>query len=215
MEDVKPPEGVTYRQWQALETKRRIARAARRAFAGGGYAETSIEAVARESGVAPRTVYAAFGGKKQILAAICDEWLAESDVAGIAARLMSTPDPLGRLALIAQLNRRQWELGQDVVPMMEAAAASDPEVARMLATWKDQRAGMLREAVKGLAGSLRPELEWQWAATTVRALSSPDVFAELVRGEGWTPEQYEAWLVDILAVRLLAESRRDSSGEQG
>ena len=203
MSDVRPPEGVTYRQWQAQETKRRIARAARRLFASGGYAETSIEAVAREAGVASRTVYASLGGKKQVLAAICDEWLEESDVAGIAGQIMSTDDPRRRLELIARLNRRQWELGQDVVPMLEAAASSDPEVARMLAGWKEQRAAMIAEAVRGIAGHVRAGAKPGWATATVRGLSSAGVFDEVVRGEGWSPDRYEEWLAGLLVELLL------------
>ena len=205
MADVKPPAGTTYRQWQAQETKRRIARAARRLFASGGYAETSVEAVARDVGVAARTVYAAFGGKKQILAAICDDWLLESDAPTIAAEMMSTDDPPTRLRLIARLNRRQWELGAEVVPMLEAAASSDAEVARMLSTWKGERAGMIAEAVKGIQGSLRPDVSGEWASATVRALSSPDIFDELVGGEGWSPGHYEDWLTDLLTKLLLLE----------
>lgn len=203
MADVKPPEPLTYRQSQALETRRRIARAARRLFAGGGYAVTSLESVAREAGVAPRTVYASFGGKKQILAAICDGWLLESDARTIAREMLSADDPKRRLALIAHFNRRQWELGQDVVPMLEAAAASDPEVARMLAGWKEQRAAMLAEAVTAVAGSLRSDITAQWAVASVRALSSPGVFDELVRGEAWTADAYESWLTELLARLLL------------
>lgn len=203
MGDVKPAAGVTYRQWQAQETRRRIARAARRLFASGGYAETSIEAVAREAGVAARTVYASLGGKKQVLAAICDEWLAESEVATIAARIMSTADPRRRLELIAHLNRRQWEQGQDVVPMLEAAASSDPEVARMLTEWKEQRAGLVAEAVRGIGSSLAVGVEPEWAVATVRGLSSPGVFDELVGAEGWSPDRYEEWLVLLFAELLL------------
>jgi AcrR family transcriptional regulator len=128
MTEVNAVGPLSYRQRQALETRRRIAAAARRVFAGGGYAATSIEQVAREAGVAVRTVYAAFGGKKQILAAICDGWLAESGVQEVGAQVMREPDARRRLALIAHLNRRQWERGQDVVPMLEAAAASDGDV---------------------------------------------------------------------------------------
>lgn len=203
MSDVKPPEGLTYRQWQAHETKRRIARAARRLFASGGYAETSIDAVAREAGVAARTIYASMGGKKQILAAICDEWLAESDVATIGGEIMSSADPRRRLQLIAHLNRRQWELGEDVVPMLEAAASSEPEVARMLAGWKEQRAGMIAEAVRGIAGSLRRSAKLDWATATVRGLSSPGVFDELVKGEGWSADRYEEWLAWLLVELLV------------
>ena len=203
MSGVKPGAELSYRQWQALETKRRIARAARQVFAEGGYAESSVEMVAQAAGVAVRTVYAAFGGKKPILAAICDEWLAESDVAGLAGELMEEADEDRRLELIARLNRRQWELGQDVVPMLEAAAASDAEVARMLAGWKQQRAEMLGEAIRPLGPRLRGGLDWQRAAAVVRALSAPEVYSELVNGAGWSPDGYEKWLVQLLVRELL------------
>jgi AcrR family transcriptional regulator len=202
MSEVNPAQ-LSYRRWQALETKRRIARAARQVFAEGGYAESSVEMVARRAGVAVRTVYAAFGGKKPILAAICDEWLAESDVAGLGAQVMGEADDRRRLALVARLNRRQWELGQDVVPMLEAAAAADAEVARMLAGWKAHRAEMLRQAVRPLGARLRAGLDSERAAAVVRALSAPEVYSELVGGAGWTADGYEEWLAGLLARELL------------
>jgi hypothetical protein len=67
-------------------------------------------------------------------------------VADVGGRVMGETDAGRRLELIAHLNRRQWEIGQDVLPMLEAAAASDAEVARMLAGWKDVRAGGLVSA---------------------------------------------------------------------
>jgi AcrR family transcriptional regulator len=203
MSEVKPSPQLSYRQWQALETKRRIARAARQVFAEGGYAESSVEMVARTAGVAVRTVYAAFGGKKPILAAICDQWLVESDVPGLVTEVMGEADDRLRLALVARLNRRQWELGQDVVPMLEAAAAADPEVARMLAGWKQQRAQTLGEAMRPLAPRLRRGLDWARAAAVVRALSVPEIYFELVNGAGWTADAYEEWLGELLAGELL------------
>jgi AcrR family transcriptional regulator len=168
---------MPYRQRQALETKQRIAAAARRVFAAEGYAAGSIEQVAREAGVALRTVYAAFGGKKPILAAICDQWLAEAGVQEIGGEIMGEADARRRLALIAHLNRRQWEAGREVVPV--------------------------REAVRPIAGQLRPALGWEDAAATVRALSTPGLYSELVKGEGWSPDRYEEWLAAVLAHELL------------
>ena len=48
--------GSTYRQRQALQTRDRIADAARLLFARDGYSATSIDAIATEAGVAVRTV---------------------------------------------------------------------------------------------------------------------------------------------------------------
>src|SRR5438067_9997120 len=97
------------RRRQALETRRSIARAARSLFSERGYAATSIEVVAEEAGVAARTVYAIFGTKKAILAAICEEWLAEAGVMESVAEGMAERDVRRRLALVAHSSRRQWE----------------------------------------------------------------------------------------------------------
>ena len=55
----------TYRQEQAEATRVRIAEAARRLFAANGYGATSIDAIAKDAGVATRTIYSAFGTKRE------------------------------------------------------------------------------------------------------------------------------------------------------
>lgn len=62
---------------------------------------------------------------------------------------------------------------------------------------------MIADAVRAIGSSLRPDVAPEWAVATVRALSSYDVFNELVRGEGWSPERYEEWLALLLAGLLL------------
>ena len=60
------------RQRQADETRTRIAEAARKLILGQGYGAATIEAIAREAGVATPTVYAVFGSKRNILAELID-----------------------------------------------------------------------------------------------------------------------------------------------
>ncbi len=167
---------VPLRQRQALETRRAIAQAARSLFAERGYAATSIEVVAAEAGVAERTVYAIFGTKKAILGAICEEWLSEAGV--------------------------MQERG--VRAMLEGAAASDADVAKMVAAWKNDRARSFRAVVTGLESSLRPGIDGDRAGAIIRALTSAEIYSELVAGEGWTPAEYEKWLAGLLAQVLLS-----------
>jgi hypothetical protein len=54
----------------------------------------------------------------------------------------------------------------------------------MLAKWKEERARIIHAAVRPLAPALRPGLTWKEAAATVRALSAPEAYSELVKGEG-------------------------------
>lgn len=203
MTAVNPTGRIPYRQLQAEETKRRIARAARQLFAEQGYARTSIAAVAAAAGVAVRTVYAAFGTKQAILAAICDAWLAEAEVFPLSAQALAEPDAGRRLALLARLNRQQWERGTDVVALLEAAAATDGDVARMLAGWKEQRGLAQAEIVAGIAGRLADGIDVATAGAVVRGLGAAEVYRELVEGAGWSADRYEQWLAALLARELL------------
>ena len=202
MDEVKA-DRLPLRRRQALETRRSIARAARSLFSERGYAATSIEVVAEEAGVAARTVYAIFGGKKAILAAICEEWLAEAGVMQTVAEGMAEPDVRRRLALVAHSSRRQWESERGVASMLEGAAASDAEVAKMLAGWKADRVRSLHAVVEGLEGELRGGMDSRRAGAIIRALTSAEVYSELVAGEGWTADEYEQWLRALLRSVLL------------
>src|ERR1700738_4775127 len=179
MEEVKASR-IPLRRRQALETRRAIAVAARSLFAERGYAATSIEVVAEEAGVAARTVYAIFGTKKAILAGICEGWLVEAGVMETVAVGMAEPDLRRRLELVAHSSRRQWESERGVRAMLEGAAASDADVARMLAGWKNDRARSLRAVVAGVAGSLRPGIDEARAGAIIRALTSAEICSALV-----------------------------------
>ena len=210
MPDVKP-ERPSYRQRQALETRRLIARAARALFSEHGYAATSIEAVASEAGVSPRTVYASFGTKKAILGAICEEWLMEAGVMEAIAIGLADPDLGRRLALVARTSRRQWESDRGVRRMLGSAAASDADVARMIAGWTVDRARSFHQLVQGLEGQLREGIDGKRAGALIRALSAAEVYSELVDGEGWTPAAYEAWLSELLTDVMLPPADRSNS----
>ncbi len=205
----QPDAALPYRQQQALATRRRIAAAARGVFADQGYAAASIESIAREAGVATRTVYAAFGTKKNILGAVCALWLEEARVVETFARGMDEPDARKRIAAIPEANRRQWEKGIDVIRILQSAASDDASVDRMLHGWMDDRSGGVREILAGAAAAFRPGMTVDTAMALVRGLSVPELYIELV-GQGWSPDRYQAWLTELLEHQLLG--RRPTFG---
>jgi hypothetical protein len=87
--------------------------------------------------------------------------------------------------------------------MLGSAAASDADVARMIAGWTDDRARSFHQLVEGLEGQLRDGMDGKRAGALIRALSAAELYFELVRGEGWTPDEYEAWLAALLRDVLL------------
>ena len=80
----------TRRQEQARETRRHVIEAARQLFIENGYAGATIDAIAREAGVAPETIFATFGSKRAILAAVIDVAVGGDDQ---PTPLLQRPEP--------------------------------------------------------------------------------------------------------------------------
>jgi len=81
-------------------------------------------------------------------------------------------------------------------------------VAKMLAGWKSDRGRSLHAIVEGLESHLRDGIDGNQAAAIIRALTSAEVYSELVAGEGWTPAEYEKWLAGVLADLLLPPTEK-------
>ena len=196
---VKPP--ATYRRMQAQQTRDRIAEAARRLFAAGGYRATSMEAIAAEAGVAPRTVYSAFGAKREILSAICEKWLDQAQARELAGAAMAETDPRKRLRAAAHWLRTLYEAGFDVVTLFAAASDEDPETRALLRGKLAGRNEVMDAMIASLEGVLRIPIKQ--AQAIYRALAAPDVYGELVTESHWTPAAFEEWVAQTLLRQLL------------
>jgi AcrR family transcriptional regulator len=186
----------SYRQEQAAATRARIAEAARRLFATQGYGATSMEAIAAEAGVAVRTVYAAFGAKREILALICERWLEHAEARERAGAVLAEPDPRRRLRAAAAWLVHLYRAGFDVVQIFEAATDESPETRALLRSKLAGRNEVMDAMIASLAGHLgAPVGEVQ---AVFRALASPGVYQELVVDCGWSPERLADWIADAL-----------------
>lgn len=196
------PEAVkTYRQVQAEETRIRIAEAARRLFAAQGYGATSIDAIAKEAGVATRTVYSAFGTKREILSLICDRWLQEAGAIERAEQVFAIADPVDRLRGAAGWLTNLYSAGFDVVLIFEAATDESPETKALLRSKLAGRNQVMDAMIASLEDVLRVPLKQ--AQAVYRALAAPGVYQELVDESGWTPAEFETFVADSLQRQLL------------
>jgi AcrR family transcriptional regulator len=199
------------RQEQARETRRQIVAAARKLFPEYGYAGTTIEALAREAGVAPETIFATFGSKRAILDPLIDEAVGGDDQ---PIPLLQRPGPQSVLREpdpIVQVQRFAPDIASilaRVAPIFEIlrmAAKTEPDIADLLKNMLNQRLKNLSVFVEHLAahGPLRTGLGKSQAAETVWAITSPELYRLLTVDRGWSHERYVQWLGDTLTRLLL------------
>jgi len=191
----------TYRREQAAATKVRIAAAARKLFTANGYGATSIDAIAGEAGVAVRTVYTAFGTKREILSFVCEQWLERARARERAGEVLAEPDPVVRLRAAAGWLRGLYEAGFDVVLIFDGAMDESPETRQLLRAKLAGRNQVMDAMIGSLADSLRVPVAD--AQAIFRAFAASGVYQELVTEQGWTPDRFERWLADTLQAQLL------------
>lgn len=201
-----PSGGLTHRQRQAQETKDRIIAAARALMATRGWAATTIDAIAGEAGVAPQTIYAAFGNKRALLEGMRRAMLRDSKIPELMAQAAAEPDASHRLGLWAQLVRQQMETSYDVVSIHRQAAASDPKVAADYRKVLDNRARTFAEFIHDLRSDLAHGIDESTASDLLWCFSNEEIYRELVQERGWSADRYEHWLAATLVAQLITTS---------
>jgi AcrR family transcriptional regulator len=172
--------------------------AAVRLFGSAGYAGTTMEAVAAESGMSVQSVYFAFHSKAGLLQAAFDLAAAADD----ASELPSNADELLRY-LVGQACDRLVAIG----PLVLAAAAAGPgdqQAAEIRGEQERRRAQACADLVQTLrkARPLRAGVTARSAADVVFALVSPHVHALLTDARGWSQRRYVGWVSEAVAAEL-------------
>jgi AcrR family transcriptional regulator len=110
------------------EVRTAILRAAQRLFAQRGYANTTLQAIARAARVSTANVYVYFASKLDILYAIYAPWM-QARLARLAAELESVDDPRERLARVLRTLWRDIpaEQGGFANNIMQAISSMSPE----------------------------------------------------------------------------------------
>jgi AcrR family transcriptional regulator len=199
------------RRQQAADTRRDILGAAARLFAAHGFAATTMAAIAREAGVALKTVYLAFETKSGLLRELWHLLLrGDDDNAPVAERrwyqeVLEECDAARQLRLNARNSRVVKERAGPLLVVIREAAALDPETAVLWDRIQREFYANQRSIVETLdeRSALAPGLDVTRASDILWTLNHPDVWALLVGARGWTPEQYEQWFGDTSCTQLL------------
>src|SRR6266536_752346 len=163
MANVKPKRryNSSGRQAQARRNREAILDAAQRQFLAGGYAATTIAAIAAEAGVSVETIYKAFGGKPGLVRAIYQRGLTGREPIPAFQR----SDAMRERETDPRTIMRNWgvltsEVSSVVSPILllvRSAAATDPDMAALLNDSNHDRDERARHHVNlHLTRALRP-----------------------------------------------------------
>ena len=197
----------TRRRAQAAETRRQILEAAQRLFQRDGYAATTVAAIAKEAGVATKTVYLAFDTKSGVLRALWHLLLrGDEDDVPVGGRawyldLLAEPDPERRIERLARQSRLVKERSAALMEVIRRGADADADAAALWDRIQTDFHGLQRGIVETLP--LRDGLDVDQATDITWALNNPDVWQLLVVRRGWAPAQWERWFAASLRAQLL------------
>lgn len=203
------------RREQARQTRAAVVRAAHRRFLADGYASTTLVAVARDAGVSVDTVYAVFGSKRGLLAAVMDVNVGGDDQPlavldrELPQRMRAESDQRRQISLFATGMAGELERIRPLDDVLRSAAAADPDVAAARHEQNDVQRHAAMATVVGWVrarGQLRSGLDDAAAADVVWTLTSPEVHRMLLTTRGWTRSQYETWLRETLERALLPDA---------
>ena len=195
------------RRRQAEQTRARILAAARDLFRSSGYATTTIDAIASSAQVSAKTVEAAFGSKRGVLAALVDPLATAGPPRDLVDQIRAADDPRHRLRLVAELTRRSYETSLPEFELMRGAAAVAPEISAVAQQVESRRRGNQARLAAYLEerGLLRSDLAADEATDIIWTLTSYDVYRALIGERRWPPDRYQDWLAETLGATVLGD----------
>jgi AcrR family transcriptional regulator len=207
MAKVKRSYDSSRRHEQARRNRDAVLDAAERRFLTDGYGPTTIASVAGEAGVSAETVYKAFGGKAGLVTAIWERGL---EGRGPVPAPQRSDEMKAREDDPRQIIRNWGQLTTEVAPrvapillLIRTAAASDPEMARMLAATDRQRLRRMRQNAETLTGHLKEGPSRNDAAEIMWTYSSPDLYDLLVIRQRWPIGRYGRFISEAMINALF------------
>ncbi|MGH9008499.1 MAG: TetR/AcrR family transcriptional regulator [Acidimicrobiia bacterium] len=199
-------------QAEARARQQRVVDAARELFLQRGYGATTIGEIAEAADVSVPSVYAVFESKAGVLSRVVEMAITGDEAAPpvleqpAGRAILAEPDLAKRLHSIVHLLRLSHERAATLIQLVESARASDPALGRLAETIDASLRHDARVFVDAVpTKSLRRDITRQEAADLLYMICAARNWTTLVEHCGWTPDQYERWMADIIARLLFRE----------
>lgn len=173
------PYQLGIRQAQIDDVRRRVLDAARSLLSGSErYTAFTVDAVAKQAGVARATVYYQFGSKTGLLEALCD-LLAEAGRMAELPAAFTDPDAATGLEALVRSFAVFWDADRSVMRRLRALALLDPDVGAVIGERDARRMQGLGVLVGRLGRGTVPAEEVEELVRTLQTLTSFEMFDSL------------------------------------
>ncbi|MBM3911151.1 MAG: TetR/AcrR family transcriptional regulator [Thaumarchaeota archaeon] len=201
----KRPYNSEFRKKQTQKTKEQIISASRVLFESKGFENVTIEEIAQSAEVSAPTIYALFQSKLGILRSLVDGVLAHDDFEILVRKAVAEKSPAKRLALSATIARQLYDAERSQLGMIQSALVLDYELKKMEIERENRRYQRQEKSLKETIrlGGLAQGLDEKKAQDILWALTGRDIYRLLVVERGWTSDEYEKWLAQVLGKILI------------
>lgn len=173
----------------------------------------TMNAVAREAGVALDTVYESIGRKPVLVRLLVETAISGQDEAVAAAerdyvrRILAAPTASEKIAIYTDALRQILPRLAPIVVALGDAASGHPDLAAFWKEIAERRAANMRRFADDLlaTGEVRPELDRDAVADVIWSMNAPEFYTLLVGERGWSPDRFAAWLAEAWERILLAD----------
>jgi AcrR family transcriptional regulator len=191
----------------AERTRQRILEAARRLFAKDGFDKVTIAHLAAEAEVAQPTIYAVFQSKSGVLEALLRETLFGERYRELVEAALASDDSRERIRMAARIARTVFDGERREADTIRGAAALSRELKALEKRRERQRFEGQEPTIALLFEQRRfaRDLDVRRARDLLWALTGRDLYRLLVIERGWSPDEYEEWLADLLERTLVRD----------
>ena len=197
------------RQDQAIQTRNLILTSAKKLIKTKGFDQVTIDEIAKSAGVSSPSIYSIFQSKRGVLRALMDEVLPPKQYAQYEALVEATKtetSPINLVTTSAQIARLLYDAEKTQFDLLRTAAVVAPEFKELEAEREKRRYQRQDESLKRMfeEGLLAKGLSLAKAKDILWTFTGRDLYRMLVLERGWSSEEYEKWLTQLLIQTLIA-----------
>lgn len=199
------------RKNQSSQTRQRILLCAKELFYSEGFEGVTIEMLAQAAEVSQPTIYSLFQSKKGVLRALMDEALPIEQFEALVDEGKKEIFPKKRLQIAAKIARQMYDAEKNQMDIFRGASVLAPELKELEVEREQRRYQRQEETVKILFEQkvVLPTLSLTQARDILWAFTGRDLYRLFVMERGWTSDEYEEWVGQVLIKSLLKEKTQN------